>query len=142
MGSTIVIGGSYVMNIVLSGSLSLLWGLINFLQLVTFFPLINMIFPNNAKTYYSVVFEIGNFDMIPTEPLEELLDESIGEADLSEEVFDPSEKLSDSTVEAGYDSSNVILNSTLNLLIISTVIVVTLLVIIMRLACSRFNCMK
>ena len=135
-------GSTFVVNVALSGSLSLLWGLINFLQYVTFFPLMNLSFPINAKTYYQVLFSIGTFDMIPTESIEESLDELIGDADLSEDVFDPSEKLSESTIEAGYDSSNVILNSTMSLLIILLVFVIALLVIITRLACSRFDCVK
>ena len=131
-----------MVNVVLNGSLTLLWGLINSLQLVTFFPLLNLLFPVNAKIYFTILFEIGTFDLIPTEALEEILDEQIGEADLSEDVFDSTENLSDSTIDAGYDNSNVILNSTLNLLIFLTVLVVTLLVVILRLFCARFNYVK
>ena len=54
--SSAFMGGSFCVNIMLAGSLSLLWGLINSLQLVTHFPLTNFIFPDNAKTYYSVMF--------------------------------------------------------------------------------------
>ena len=68
--STMFLGSSFVVNILLAGSLSLLWGLINSLQLVTHFPLINVIFPTNAKTYFGVMFEIANFDLIPTDDLE------------------------------------------------------------------------
>ena len=134
--SSMFMGGSFVVNILLAGSLSLLWGLINSLQLVTHFPLTNLIFPTNAKTYFGVMFEIANFDLIPTDELEDIVDEEVGEADQSE-TFDPSTKLSDSTIEAGYDSANVILSSTLNLLILSSAIGVAVIVIILRIFCFK-----
>ena len=140
--TSVLVGGSFAVNLILSGSLSLLWGLINSLQLVTHFPLTNVIFPINAKTYYSVMFEIGNLDMIPTEDLEQVIDESVGDADLSEKVFDASSNLSDSTIDAGYDSTNILLGCTLNLLIFAMVLLISLLVIILRLVCSRFNWVK
>ena len=79
--SSVLMGGSFVINLLLAGSLSLLWGLINSLQLVTHFPFCNVIFPDNAKMYYGIMYEIGNFDMIPTDGLEDYLDEQVGEAD-------------------------------------------------------------
>ena len=63
-----------MINLLLAGSLSLLWGLINSLQLVTHFPLCNVIFPENAKMYYGIMYEIGNFDLIPTDDIEDYLD--------------------------------------------------------------------
>ena len=85
--SSAVIGSSFVLNILLVASLSLLWGLINSLQLVTHFPLINYIFPPNAKTYFGIMFEIGNFDIIPTDQIEGIVNDEVGEADLSELLF-------------------------------------------------------
>ena len=69
------------MNLALAGSLSVLWGLINSLQLVTHFPMTNLTFPINAKTYYSALLEISSFDMIPTEDLTEVIGDEVGEDD-------------------------------------------------------------
>ena len=84
------------------------------------------------------MFEIGNFDMIDTEGLEEYLDEEVGEADKSDKTFDASSVLSESTIDAGYDSSNVILNSTLNLVILALTIGIALIVLLLRLLCYKF----
>ena len=85
--SSAVMGSSFVLNLLLVASLSLLWGLINSLQLVTHFPLVNFIFPPNAKTYFGIMFEIGNFDIIPTEQIEVIINNEIGDADMSERLF-------------------------------------------------------
>ena len=135
--SSAVMGGSFALNILLAGSLSLLWGLINSLQLVTHFPLTNVIFPKNAKTYFSVMFEIGNFDLIPTEQLEGYLDDEIGEADKSENTFDAEEVLSESTIDAGYDTTNVVQSSFLNLILLSSIIGAVILIILLRLFCFK-----
>ena len=50
--STGVSGTSFVLNILLAGSLSLLWGFINTLQLETHFPFANIRYPSNAATWY------------------------------------------------------------------------------------------
>lgn len=134
-------GGSVAINILLSSSLSLLWGLINSLQLVTHFPLTNVKYPTNAKTYFDIMFELGNFDLIPTDSLEEILSDEIGEADHSEN-FDPSEKLSDATIEAGYDSTNNMQGSLLNLIMGSVVVLVVIIVVILRIFCFKVECIK
>ena len=125
------------MNILLAGSLSLLWGLINSLQLVTHFPLTNVIFPSNAKTYYGVMLEIASFDMIPTDFLEEVIDDEVGEADKSDDIFDASMTLSDSTIDAGYDSANAIMNSILNLIVFAVIVAIVLFILVLRVFCGR-----
>jgi FMN-dependent NADH-azoreductase len=49
------------LNILLAGSLSLLWGLINSLQYVTNFPLLNVAYPENAKMWYDCMYQIASF---------------------------------------------------------------------------------
>ena len=44
------------------------------------------------------MFEIGNFDMIPTDGVEGLIEQEVGDADKSEYVFDAQSKLSESTI--------------------------------------------
>ena len=68
----------------------------------------NVIFPNNAQTYYGLMLEIASFDMIPTDGLEEVIEDEVGEDDKSEELFDASATLSAATIDAGYDSVNAI----------------------------------
>ena len=39
---------NFLMNVLISGSLNLLWGMINSLQILTHFPLINVLMPANC----------------------------------------------------------------------------------------------
>ena len=82
-------GSSFAINILLASSLSLLWGLIHALQLVTHLPLLNVRFPDTTKVYYEAMLQIATLDLIPTDELESLVDSEVGEADRSEENFDP-----------------------------------------------------
>lgn len=68
--STAIMGGSFVINIILASSLSLLWGLLNALQLVTHFPMINVKFPENADMYFGIMYDLASFDLIPTDDIE------------------------------------------------------------------------
>ena len=50
--SNVALGSSFVLNFVLASSLSLIFGLINALQLTTHFPLLNIDHPINASMWY------------------------------------------------------------------------------------------
>mmetsp|Transcript_39890 Transcript_39890/g.29426 ORF Transcript_39890/g.29426 Transcript_39890/m.29426 type:complete len:103 (+) Transcript_39890:99-407(+) len=67
---TVVIGNA-ILNIVLSSSLSLLWGMINALQIIVNIPLFTISFPANAKMFYSFIVSIATFDIIPMDKIEE-----------------------------------------------------------------------
>ena len=47
----------------LLGSMSILWGLINSLQIVAYIPLLNVKMPANATIIYEVVYTIANFKL-------------------------------------------------------------------------------
>lgn len=128
-----------MLNILIAGSLSLLWGLLNSLQLLTYFPLMNVILPENAKIYFDVMFEVSNFDMIPMEYFEDAIVQEVGEDDLGDEIFDAESKLSDSTIDAGYDSANSATNNALNLILLSSIICLVILGVILRLLCYKFQ---
>ncbi len=49
----------------MSGSLAMLWGLVNTLQLITHLPLYNINMPGNAVTFFSAIIGVTNFDIIP-----------------------------------------------------------------------------
>lgn len=70
------------------GSLSLLWGLIHAMQIVAHFPLLNILIPSNAFILYIALYEMANFDLIPTDDAKEFLMKqyykSIPERDTSE----------------------------------------------------------
>jgi hypothetical protein len=45
--------------------MSLLWSLINVMQLIVNLPLLNVQFPANAVKFYSFLDQMANFDLIP-----------------------------------------------------------------------------
>ena len=69
------------LNIVLAGSLSLLWGLINSLQYVTHFQFVNVVFPATAEPWYSALLQIASFQIVPTSEIKSVLSKQIGDAD-------------------------------------------------------------
>lgn len=64
-GTQSIMIGNFVMNIILSGSLQFLWGMINTLQLIVHFPLFRLKFPANAQFMYQIIIDIANFQLIP-----------------------------------------------------------------------------
>jgi hypothetical protein len=53
--------------------MSFLWSLINSLQICVRTPLMNIVFPDFCKSFFSVMFVVTNFDMIPSSYLNQLL---------------------------------------------------------------------
>jgi len=66
LGTTV---GNLAMNFFMAGSLSLLWGMLDFLLIIVHIPLLNFVLPANAGVFYEVVFEVAKFDPIPTDDL-------------------------------------------------------------------------
>ena len=64
----LLIGGAIV-NLILSSSLSLLWGMVNTLQLIVHMPLINIGIPGNASYFLQILITIANFEILPSEYL-------------------------------------------------------------------------
>ena len=67
--SNILMGANLALNIVLSSSLALLWGLLNSLQIVAHFKLLKVVFPSNVEIYFEVLYEISNVSIIPRDEL-------------------------------------------------------------------------
>ena len=69
-------------------SLSLLWGLINALQLITHFPFCEIEQPDNVDMSVLKIYELVNFDLIPTDWAENYVNEQVGAADKTEEMLE------------------------------------------------------
>ena len=61
--------GNFLMNLLLSGAMNFLWGMLHAMQIVAHFPLINIMMPPNAQMLFQVIVKIATFDMLPTEDL-------------------------------------------------------------------------
>ena len=59
--------GNFILNLLFSFSINLLWGLLHAMQIVAHFPLINIMMPANAVMLFQVIVKIATFDLIPTE---------------------------------------------------------------------------
>ena len=59
--------GNFVLNIILAGSLSSLWQMIESQQLVVIMPMFNVMIPANAAILFNVLMQVAAFDPIPAE---------------------------------------------------------------------------
>jgi len=57
--------GNFIINVVLSGSLQYLWGLINALQIVFHLPGNSVDMPANTKMVYGSLITVTQFNIIP-----------------------------------------------------------------------------
>ena len=65
--TTFMMSSNFVVNLLLSGSLSQLWSMLNSQQFSLHFPLFNKLkFPGNALSFNEVILQIAKFDMIST----------------------------------------------------------------------------
>ena len=64
--STAIVG-NFVINVVLSGTMNLLWGMLHAMQMLSYLPLINVMMPANALIMFQVMIRISNFEIIDTE---------------------------------------------------------------------------
>lgn len=62
--------GSMAVNMVMAASLSLLWGMINVLQLIINMPLMNVSFPVNSIFFYNLLMAMANFNILPSSSIE------------------------------------------------------------------------
>lgn len=58
---------NFLLNIVLNTSLSMVWTMMNALQIIVHIPLINVSFPQNALKLSLYFMTIANFDIVPHE---------------------------------------------------------------------------
>ena len=63
--TTIITLGNAAINIILSTSLSLLWTIINVMQLLICLPLFDVNYPANTLIFNKIFMSIASFDIIP-----------------------------------------------------------------------------
>lgn len=65
--------GNLAINIAMSASLQMLWGMINVMQLIVKMPLMNVTFPANAVTFYTFITDIASFDLLPMDKINSVI---------------------------------------------------------------------
>ena len=74
-------GGNVVVNVVMSGSLSKVWGMINGLQVVVHMPLFKIKSPGNVNAFNEFFAELATFDVIDSKGILKSIDVYIPEMD-------------------------------------------------------------
>ncbi|TNV85964.1 hypothetical protein FGO68_gene16628 [Halteria grandinella] len=98
LGLKSILYANFGMNMVMAASMQLLWSLINSLQLLVRTPLMNLNFPSQIKVFFNSFVMVTNFDILPSQELNELL--------FKFDHIEYEERFS----EMGYDSQNAVDN--------------------------------
>ena len=101
--TTAALIGNFAINIILSGSMQFLWGMIHCMQIIAFFPLIHVMMPANANKLFSILVKIATFDLFPAEFVIEGIEEKLSIT--HDEIF-----LTENFVEFGFDSTTPMMN--------------------------------
>jgi hypothetical protein len=64
-----IVAGNLALNIIMSTSLQLLWGMINTFQIIVLVPLFDLSFPLTSMLFFQVVTQITRFNIIPAEDI-------------------------------------------------------------------------
>ena len=112
-----------ILQPILLFSLSMLWGLINGLQIIAYLMLFNISIPANVLIVDTVFYEIATFDIIPLEWVLEFLDHTFGDLDNNRYVY-----LSSNALDNDFDRTNPFHNAVVPLfLTIASLLVMSLL---------------
>ena len=95
--------GTSAINLFTSGSMASVWGMVHCLQIVSHYPLINLVFPTNVQETFKIVQQIAAFEVIPIDDLVEEVQQELG---LKKDEF----ILSENFKEFELDSSDIVKN--------------------------------
>ena len=65
--------GNYFLNLLMSTSMSVIWGLINTLQILIHLPVYSIPIPLNSKILFQQIIAIIKFQVLPTETINKWL---------------------------------------------------------------------
>ena len=101
--TNVALVSNFFINILLSGAMTFLWGMLNCMQIVAHFDLVNIMMPANAHQLFKILVTIAPFEIVPTETFIEDLQGEIG---LENDEF----SLTQSFIDFEFDSSGPIRN--------------------------------
>jgi len=64
---------TFFVQLLLSGSLALLWGMVNTLQIIVHMPLMNVSMPPNVSTLTSALVSLASFDFLPMDKINKVV---------------------------------------------------------------------
>lgn len=68
-GTQTLVVGNLILNVALSGSLCMLWGMINALQIIVHMPMMQTNFPANTQMLLDMFISVANFKYFDTKPI-------------------------------------------------------------------------
>ena len=122
--------------------MSLLWGLINTLQLLTFYYFINVQFPINVSIYLKSLYDLANMEVLPTDELRDYFGEEFDqfidyEEDSKEEAFDANEYLTQTMIDADYGETRVMRSNILIYILFFAIMALALIAVLLRVCCWK-----
>ena len=94
---------NFIANVLISGALNYLWGMVNCLQIIAHYPMINVLMPANCQLLFTVVVKIATFDLIPVDGIMELIGRNLH---TSQDAY----KMPGNFEEFGYETTDPIQN--------------------------------
>ena len=139
--ASLLAGSSFAINLVMAGSLSLLWGLINSLQLLTYYPFLNVHFPINVNIYLAALFDLANMDVLPSDDLEEYFgskfDQAIGYDESSSDDQEAAQIMTQTMIDADFGELRILQSNMLLYLLFALIFAIALLAMIVKLCFKK-----
>ena len=135
--SSAALVGNFISNLLLSGTMSLIWGLLHSMQIIAHFPLLNIMMPTNAHMLFKILIKIATLDLLPTEEFLEDVQEFAG-------LINDDYELTDDFVTFGFDSTGPIRNMQVMFIGLVSLVLIPLLLLAIKLiflwssCCTRF----
>ena len=101
--TNVALVGNVFINILLSGAMTFLWGLLHCMQIVSHFDLVNIMMPANAHHLFKIIVSIATLDLLPTDLMIEEIEDGFG-------IVNDDFALTESFVDFQFDSSGPIHN--------------------------------
>ena len=122
---------NFLSNVFISGTLNYLWGMINSLQIVAHFPLINILMPANCQVLFRVIVKIVTFDWIPIDGFMDSVEKIFkGKVDI---------ELSDNFAEFQYETTDPIQNLQFNFVFLLSLMIVPVLIRLVELVVMEYE---
>ena len=101
--TNVALVGNVFINLLMSGAMTFLWGLLHCMQIVSHFDLVNIMMPANAHHLFKMLVSIATLDLLPSDVVIEEIENNFG-------IVNDDFALTDSFVDFQFDSSGPIHN--------------------------------
>ena len=116
---------NFSLNLLLSGAMSFLWGMLNCLQILAHFDLVNISMPANAHLLFKVLVQIATFDLLPAEDAISEIEDDLG-------IVNDDYAITESFVDFEFDSSGPIHNLQILFLVMLLLLMVPIILLFIK----------